>query len=144
MTPTPTVTPSPTTTPFSAPLGVDLLMPGDTYHPGSIFWLTARFRNPDAAIYDVPLCVILDVHGQLFFWPGWTALPEVDYLPVDVAHGYSEMVIIPPFPWPANAGSASGVFFHAALVDESLTEILGDPASREFGWTADQGVWVLR
>jgi len=134
-TPTPAVTHTSTATPSNKPLGIELILPSNLLYPYSEFRLSAQLNNPGIPITGIPLFVILDIDGRLFFLPEFVEYPSIDYLSVNVGHGSQTIEIIPPFLWPEAAGSKSGVYFHAAMVHPSLNWIIGEPDTVEFGWT---------
>ena len=49
--------------------------------------------------------------------------------------GDSEIVIFPEFTWPEDVGQAENVMFYAGLMDEFMSEIIGEIAQWEFGWS---------
>jgi len=134
-TPTHQATQTPAATPTGKPLGVELILPRLLYYPQSEFWLRVHLNNPGIQINGAALFVILDMGGRLFFLPEFSEYPAMDCMWVNVAHGSSTIVVIQPFIWPEAAGSESGVFFHAAMVNPSLDWIIGEPDTVEFGWT---------
>ncbi len=128
-----TATPSPAPTAPCAALGVELWMPAHQFHPGMECRLTATICNPDAQSYgSIPLFVVLDVFGSYWWGPGWSV--ELDHWTIDLAPGSMELEIIPAFTWPGVSGSASGLKFHAAMTDPSMTALFGELSTWEFGY----------
>ncbi len=128
----PTVTPSPT--PECTTLGVTLWMPSDLYRPGSICSCSVAVCNPTTISYeDVPLFVILDYFGNLFFAPSYSSFDSYTiYLP---AQDLLEIEILPEFIWPdGNFGNVSGVVWYAAMTDPDITELFGEMDFWYFGW----------
>jgi hypothetical protein len=144
---TPSQTPSvfPTDTPVAPPsptpgctgLGVALEMPSHSFYPGDDCGLDAYLCNPAEDIPDLRLFVLLDVFGEYWFAPEWTHYPEQDisfYTIPQLSSGVTAMTIIPEFLWPSGAGSASGLNFHGALTNASVTQIVGDWSSWSFSF----------
>lgn len=137
-TPVPTATPTPTPTPTmpcDAP-GVDLELPRTVFVAGDIFQLTAWVCNPGDLLMNIPLFVILDVYGELWFAPGWRHYPDqgIDYFQQDFDKGLHEIIVLESFAWPGGAGSADGLYFHGALTDPDFSAILGTMDSVMFGY----------
>ncbi|MCD4655897.1 hypothetical protein K8T06_18405 [bacterium] len=42
--------------------------------------------------------------------------------------------VVAYFLWPSVQGSVTGMIFHGAILDPSMTELVGDVSSIEFGW----------
>jgi hypothetical protein len=150
-TPTPTAgtspTPTPTNTPRATPptsptppcpgLGVGLTMPATMFHAGDLCWLTAEICNPGDPLEGLRLVVLLDVHGRYWFAPSWREYPEegIDSYELGVLPpGRLPVEVIEPFHWPSTGSGATGIRFHAALMNAGLTEIIGEPDTWEFGW----------
>ncbi|MGB3975806.1 MAG: hypothetical protein WBM27_05250, partial [bacterium] len=88
--------------------------------------------NPENDVFrDVPIFVILDVYGLLFFAPDFN---DFSYLLEDIHPGETGFQIIPLFIWPENAGKALGLFFYAGMTNESISELFGEIDTWEFGW----------
>jgi hypothetical protein len=144
-TPTPAITAPPATftpapgtgtpTPIP-PLGVELEMPSDYFRPGDICWLNAHVHNPGDPIPDTPLVVMLDIGtGDFWFWPSWAHYPpDIDYAIIEVAHGTSTYPIIGEFVWPSEVGSMNGLIFWGALLNQDLTEVVGEFGYWVFGY----------
>lgn len=129
VTPTPTIpTPQPTITPRT---GVQLELSGTMWLPGDMVYCRVCVTNIDSLPITGPLFVILDVFGDLFFAPEFN---EFSYFDMSFSTGSTWVDVLAPFVWPTTGTSADGVFFHAALTDAAITEIIGEWDSREFGW----------
>lgn len=115
-------------------LGVTLSMPAHSFEPGDVCGLTLECGNPGEPLTAVPLFVLLDVLGTYWFYPTWNLEPPA-WVDVDVPTGVTSMIILEPFAWPEGAGSADGIYFHAAMTDKGITQLLGDMDSWEFGWS---------
>ena len=136
LTATPTFSPTPQTTP-TAPttdMTVQLKMPLDYYAPGDLFWVSIQIFNPFEDASDAPVFVILDVYGELFFWPTWVALPEVAWETMTIPHGESTQPIIESFEWPETGTEADDIFFYAAITDAAVTKIIGQMDTKKFAW----------
>ncbi|HPQ41749.1 MAG TPA: S8 family serine peptidase, partial [bacterium] len=139
-TPRPTATPQPTATPTqSITLGVRLDMP-DMAHPGQMFHITGYLDNPGDTMQNIPVFFILDVYGDLWFWPGWIHFKfpdhnDIDYRVMDVLTGSNEVIVLPEFTWPdTGSSSATGLNFYGAMLDEQMSGILGDMAYVTWGY----------
>ncbi len=112
-------------------------MPSSFFRPGDDCWLVATVHNPDGLLSRAPLFVVLDWAGAIWFAPSWSAWPEegLDGYWLDpLSPGATEVSVIDPFAWPEGAGSADGLWFHAALTDEAVSMVMGSTDSREFGF----------
>jgi hypothetical protein len=135
-TPTPTTPPgTPTATPEIPcdELGVTLSMPDTFFHGGDLFFLDAYVCNDRDTQYAVPLFVILDVYGQLFFAPSFSEFDNYDIIlpPNDQIL----QTVLPAFYWPHGAGEAQNIHFHAAMTNQEITDLFGEMDSVTFGWT---------
>lgn len=116
---------------FSVPvsifgLGVRLEMPSVFYVPGDTCYLRAHVMS-DLTRSNVPLFVLLDVYGTYWFWPGWTN--TTDYSLQNLVPGEVPLDIVSSFVWPDIGGqTATGIVFWSALLNESMTEVLGGTA----------------
>ena len=117
-------------------LGVTLDMPSAYFRPGDTCYCNAIVcNNTGMTLYGIPLFVLLDVYGNLYWGPDFT--PEIDtYLGEYPSYPESETVVevIPSFTWPEGAGSGSGIKFYAAMTDPNITFLYGDMDVWEFGW----------
>ena len=132
-TPTPgTPTPTPTSGPACDTLGVTISMPATHFVAGSLCNTVVTVCNPSHNTYsDVPLFVILDVYGTLFFWPSFT---EFDYQEINVVPGESTMTILPDFYWPAETGSADNIHWYAGMTTPEMSALMGEFDMWTFGW----------
>lgn len=135
-TPSPTMTPTATSTPNPGcnSLGVMLWMPSHDYGPGDACACRVEVCNPGPDVYaDVPLFVILDVFGEYYFWPDFSAY---DYEVIQTL-GTQPLIyqVLPLFQWPDGAGTVtSGVRWLAAITNPEMTAVMGDMDTWEFGW----------
>jgi len=146
LTPTPTKTytptsipPSSTPTPLPCQLGVELLMPAHFFKPGDECWLNASICNPGPQIYyNLKFFLVLDINtGDYWFYPGWKHFPpEIDYEIIEQLNiEIIEKEILPTFYWPPNCGSMTNIKFISLLMDEAMSEIIGNIATWEFGFS---------
>jgi hypothetical protein len=109
-------------------------MPSNDFHAGDIFYIKASVCNPgDTMLEDIPFWGILDAYNELFFWPGWTS--EAQWQISDFEPGVTNIDILSEFTWPDIEGSATGIFFYAAMTNPAMTELLGTYDYKEFGWS---------
>ncbi len=133
-TPTPqaTVTPNPTT---PNDLSVQLALSQSIFRTGDRFLLTASITNfLQEPFSDQPFVLVMDAYGSYFWYPGWTGQFEFD--PMDLEVGTTEVTIL-NFTWPAASGTASGIRFYGAVLDQDLSNILGTWDWVQFGWNAE-------
>jgi hypothetical protein len=111
-------------------------MPAEYFRPGDPCWLQAIMRNPGPALQGIPLVVLLDIGvGRYWFWPSWSEYPpDIDYQSMYVPVGRTEVEIIPEFAWPEGAGEAEGIVFYGAMLNQTMTGLLGDVGMWTFGF----------
>ncbi|HPQ41425.1 MAG TPA: hypothetical protein PLV45_13710 [bacterium] len=127
-------TPGPTPTPWACTdLGCKIDMPLTRYRVGDTCYCRILLCNPGPKTYiALPVFVILDVYGSLFFAPTFA---EYDHYTIDsFPEGQRTVEVLPPFEWPEGAGSATGIMFYAGMTDQAITELLGDYDVFTFGW----------
>lgn len=130
--PTPTPAPTATPEPDCDATGVTISMPAHHFTAGDPCNMILTLCNTmDDTQNNVPLFVILDVYGQLFFWPDFN---EFDYQEINLAPGESEMVILPDFTWPANAGEADNIHWYAGMTNQEMNTLFGDFGMWTFSW----------
>jgi hypothetical protein len=120
--------------------GVTLEMPAEMYYPGDMFYLNSRISNSGAPLGDLPLFVILDVYGQMFFWPSWMLYDppthtDIDWSMIEVTSGVQIIPILPAFEWPNIQGpDVNGLLFYGALVNAEFTALIGEMDIVTFGY----------
>jgi hypothetical protein len=130
--PTPSPSPTVTPTPVCENLGTEIWMPGHYFTPGDICACSVLLCNPTAkTMVSIPVFVILDVYGTLFFAPGFSAF---DSYTVDVPPGPSHVTVLPEFIWPEHAGTADGVLWYAAMTNPDMTALVGTFSTWSFSW----------
>ena len=133
-TPTPqaTVTPSPTT---PNDVSVQLVLSQSIFRTGDRFLLTASIANfLQEPIQEQPFALVLDIYGSYFWYPGWT--DQFEFAPMDLEVGTTEVTIL-NFTWPATSGTASGIRFYGAVLEQDLSNIMGTWDWVQFGWHAE-------
>ncbi|MCD4653109.1 hypothetical protein K8T06_04165 [bacterium] len=136
-TPTPTPT-TPAGTPTATPEipcddnGVTIDMPSDYFRGGDDFYVDVYLCNVDGVEYELPLFVILDVMGTMFFAPSFGAYDN--YIVTLAANGLTRVEVLPLFPWPSDVGSVSGINFYAGMTNSQMSELFGDYDVETFGW----------
>jgi hypothetical protein len=108
-------------------------MPSDMFRPGDPFECAIVIDNDSfEAMDDIPLFLILDVYGDLFFMPNAS---NFDYYSADLPPGETIFIAVPMFQWPENAGSADNIYWYAGLTDNTFTRLIGNFDTFRFGWT---------
>lgn len=109
---------------------VEIAMNSHFFYPND--WCTAfvGFDYP-FAINDVPLFAILDVWGFYYFAPSFS---NFDYFYVSPNPSWYEFEVIPGFYWPYGTGYASGLVWYAAMTDPTVTYLLSNISTWEFGY----------
>jgi len=130
----PTPTPTPTATPEIPcdDIGCTIDMPSDYFRGGDPFYLNVHLCNTDSVEYDVPLFVILDVAGALFFAPSFGSFDKYDV--VLPPNQQTMQMVLPEFDWPGGVGTASGINIYAGMTNAQMTQLFGDMDSFTFGW----------
>lgn len=137
-TPIPTVTPAtPTSTPSECESsGVRLWMPGHTFHPGDRCMCKVTVCNATGKeLRGLPLFVILDAFGSYYFAPSFSSYDHYLDMYGSFMPGQTDIDVLHEFIWPDGAGEGSGIVFHAALTNPSITQISGSMDSWMFGWS---------
>ncbi|MBN2053768.1 hypothetical protein JW905_02520 [bacterium] len=126
-----TATPTPTVTPPDGTFNLWLELNGTTFIAGNRFILLAMYEST-RQYADIPLVVVLDVHGSYYCYPSWRE--QMDYGLIHVLPGGPHQVDILDFVWPSGAGSDQDVRFHAALLNKELSDMYCLAESVSFGW----------
>lgn len=98
---------------------LQLLMPSDTIYPGDVFRLDAQLRSVTGDGVGALFFVILEIYGELYFYPQWQHYAPPDY-PVgfDVLTVVDETIsIFPEFVWPETGAGLAGLHFMAATTN---------------------------
>ncbi|MCD4653703.1 TlpA family protein disulfide reductase [bacterium] len=127
--PTPTPTPDPGD---CDTLGVKISMPSHDFGANDLVNTIVTACNPDQTTYDnVPLFVILDVYGDMYFYPTFS---EFAYETISLPPGETEIIVLPDFNWPEGLGETSGINWYAGMTNPEMSDLLGDYDMWTFGW----------
>ncbi len=118
--------------PVPGEVSIEILMPSDMFYPGDICSLTVATTNTGSGLFQTVLLTVLDVYGQIYFWPAWSTVMDRDI--VSLPAGASEIPVLPEFVWPQGAGQADGIFIHAGIMNTDMNEIVSNIDSFQFGW----------
>ncbi len=113
-------------------ISVDVVLNQSTYYAGDLFMLRLRAYNRYSSIRSVRTWLVLDVYGELFFWPSWSKTPEYNVWAL-ASEAWKEKVIL-NFNWPINSGIADGIVFWGLIQDQYSADYSLDQAT--FGWYA--------
>ncbi len=107
-------------------------MPLDWYTAGDTCYCNVIVCNAsDETMADIPVFVILDVYGMLFFAPDFS---EFNFYLQPLPPGETVIPVLPAFPWPANTGTAANIYWYAAMTDAAIQNLHGDFDMFTFGW----------
>ncbi len=113
LTGTPSFIPSPT--PNS--INIQVILNLNTFRPQDDFILECRIVNPGPFL-ELNEFIILEVYGSYWFYDDWTQ--NFDYVPIEIPAYSDETESILQFVWPEGAGTADGLKFYAALLDNAF------------------------
>jgi len=117
-------------------LGVKVEMSSKMMHPGDLCWCNTIVYNPNLQEpgMNIPLFVILDVYGELFFAPEFSDFSNytVENLQTAEKQVFS---VLPEFTWPDISGVTNGILWYAAMTNPEMTELLGEMDIFDFGWS---------
>ncbi|MBN1297470.1 carboxypeptidase regulatory-like domain-containing protein [bacterium] len=121
-------------------LNIALKMPRRWVDPGEVFGLTMDVENDGTELTALPVFLLLDIHGAIYFWPSWSLWdpPEfigLDFLAVDLPPGSSSITILPEFIWPQLGFDMDNLFFIGAMTSWSLAIQASDVEMEE--WSFD-------
>lgn len=124
--------PTPTTEPTAGPgqLTTDIRLNHDQFNAGDEFILTAAYGNQQPYSLTASLWVVLVVGDAIWFWPEWDVIPS--YQRATFIPGEEKILTPLQFTWPQVAGSATGLKFWSAILDEEHKDIAIDSVT--FGW----------
>lgn len=111
--------------PITSVNGMRICIPDTAIKPGERFNIWGYLYNPSGStLNDVPVMILMEIAGMYWFWDGWTN--DVDFAIMDVAPGVTAFPILPEFVWPdTGTASADGIRFYGAMLNSSMTDILG-------------------
>jgi len=132
-TPAQTATPTPTPTPTCPATGVTCQLNDDIYFPGDTFLLslTACNGDPTQAI-TFPVFLVLDVFGTYYFSPGWTEDLSSHQWSIPPCSCVENIIL--EFEWPETGSEADGIIFYCAMLNDEMTELIGELGMCVFGW----------
>jgi len=117
-------------------LGAKIEMSSTLLESGDLCWCNAYAINPNLQEpgVNIPLFVILDVFGELFFAPDFNEFAY--YTIADLQSSEKQAFsVLEEFPWPDIEGTVNGVFWYAGMTNPEMSDLLGEMDSLEFGWT---------
>ncbi len=107
---------------------------------GDPFEVIGYLDNPTDPRSQVPTFFILDVYGAYWFWPSWTEFVPgtgagLDYRLTDLPTGTTTVQVIDEFTWPeTGSGPMNALYFHGAMLDDTLSSVIGAFATVEWGF----------
>lgn len=114
-------------------LGVTIYMPSHDFEWNDPCSCSIDICNPGAtALSNIPLFALLDIFGTFYFAPSFN--DTFDVYTINPVPGWSTQVVLPEFPWPPGAGTASNLTWYAAMTNQEMTELLGTMSTWTFGW----------
>ena len=113
-------------------MGCTVFMPSHDFGAGDECYCDVYVCNTDSTTYtDIPVFVILDVYGMYFFAPSFGSFDHYDD---PIPPGLTTIAVLPSFPWPAGAGTATNIVWYAAMTNPQMTALHGDLGTFTFGW----------
>ena len=121
-------------------LNIELKMPRRWVDPGELFGLRMTIDNDGPELADLPVFLILDIQGALYFWPLWSfwdvsAQTGLDFQLSTVPVDDSEIVILPEFVWPELGFDMDDLQFIGAITNWSMSDLASDIEIEE--WSFD-------
>jgi hypothetical protein len=113
--------------------GVSLTLSQLEFQPGDLFSLKAELCNAGTEnLKNMAFFCLLEVGGGVWFYPGWT--PEMDWQHfTSIDPGSTEVLVLPEFEWPDNAGWGFARII-SALIDPETNTLVGVFADEGFEW----------
>ncbi len=109
-----TGTPTAVCSPTPTSLEMKLMINQEMFHAEDPFLLECRIVNPHEAV-TFNQFVILDVYDNYWFYESWST--DIDWVVKEIPAYCDNTEVILEFVWPTNAGTAYGLKFWGALVD---------------------------
>jgi hypothetical protein len=125
--------------PTPRPLEVVLELNDLLFTPGDAFELSCAVIHETGDSVAAHLFVLLDVYGEYYFWPSWGQALDYDPLSLGPGEGLPRFTVL-AFTWPEVTGSAEGLLFWGALVNEANTELLAPVVRIEWAYRGTAGV----
>lgn len=102
------------------------------FYPGDWYECAIVIENETGVdLVDLPLFLILDIYGELFFMPD---ADDFSFFSMVFHPGQTILKAVPMFKWPDNAGSASNIIWYAGITDPAFMKLISNVDSAEFGW----------
>jgi C1A family cysteine protease len=115
---------------FKEPIVMTVETSLPVYQAGDFFELIFTVNNYQES-REVNEWLLLDVYGQYWFWPSWSA--QADFRTRTLTPRCSMRESILSFDWPEISGHADGLKFWAAIIDAQSGDIL-DYGMTEWGY----------
>jgi formylglycine-generating enzyme required for sulfatase activity len=129
--------------------GVRLELATELARPGDLFWVRGQVSNTGPEdLGDLPVFFVLEVHGEFWFWPSWSRYSPsgqggVDWEVLPVPVGRTDVDVVPAFEWPDTGSEAvGGLHFYGAMLDPSMSFVIGEPAMVEWGYGPPRAPWL--
>ncbi|MCD4653938.1 VCBS repeat-containing protein, partial [bacterium] len=128
--------PSSEPTPVCEETGVTLSLPRESFSPGEVFSLDATIcNNSDDMLYGTHIFVLMDIYGEFWCGPSWISLEEgVDAYTYSIPQEGWQFYVFPGFVWPEIQGHATGLKFWGAIVNNQMTDVIGEISQVQFSW----------
>ena len=105
---------------------------------GDDFHVTGILVNPGPERSGVPTLFVLDVYGEMWFWPSWSHYSspghgEIDFVMMEVPTGWTYIEVVPHMIWPdTGSEAAEGLYFYGAMLNPAMDRIEGEWAAVEW------------
>jgi len=121
-------------------LNIKLKMPRRWVDPGELFGLNISIINDGPDLENLPVFLILDIQGALYFWPSWSLWNSkqqtgLDYDLTTISAGNSSITILPEFIWPKLGYDMDNLQFIGAITNWSMSDLASDLEVEE--WSFD-------
>lgn len=113
-------------------LNLSLYLNKNVFRAGDRFLLRMDIDNPQDNSFNCNAFVALEAFGNFYFYPSWKK--SFDYINLNIEKKSSYSQVILDFYWPSNIGSASGLKFHALLIDPDTQTALSDLVTVQFSY----------
>ena len=113
-------------------LNLSLYLNKNVFRAGDRFFLRMDIDNSQNISFNCNAFVALEAFGNFYFYPSWKKSFDYINLNIDKNSSYSKVIL--DFYWPSNIGSASGLKFHALLIDPDTQTALSDLVTVQFSY----------
>ncbi|MBN1355037.1 hypothetical protein JXA40_02090 [bacterium] len=103
------------------PVSIDLTLNQEIFSSGDRFIFDTWLMNNASQTTSFMLIIALDAYGEFFFYPSWAQYLDSDFRSLDA--GASEILRIFDFTWPAVGGSAMGLNFWGATLNQTGQQV---------------------